>query len=225
MPQSQRRDEFADIARENVASFLGYDPDNWSVTVGDLAEALPNIHPDHTVDRVILDMLAPWECIEATAAALKPMTGEINSESPISCAFAQLIPSPSATPRPTAAAPGHPTKATHFASPSTLSALPTVKKALTLHNALWAAAITVVLVLLVAFPTHLFNTATEHGAERARDWWSKHRPRRPARPAGSRSVEYRGWPLAAGGVLLASLISSFVDPTFGFNASSVRVQR
>ncbi|GGF32565.1 transposase [Subtercola lobariae] len=68
----ERRDEFADIARENVASFLGYDPSNWSVTVGDLAEALPSIHPDHTVDRVILDMLAPWECIEATAAALKP---------------------------------------------------------------------------------------------------------------------------------------------------------
>ena len=68
----ERRDEFAVIARENVAAFLGYDPGNWSVTVGDLAEALPSIHPDSSVDRVILDMLAPWECIDAVAAALKP---------------------------------------------------------------------------------------------------------------------------------------------------------
>ncbi|MEF2979265.1 tRNA (adenine-N1)-methyltransferase [Subtercola sp. YIM 133946] len=68
----ERREEFAAIARENVASFLGYDPDSWSVTVGDLAEALPSIHPDHSVDRVILDMLAPWECIDAVAAALRP---------------------------------------------------------------------------------------------------------------------------------------------------------
>jgi hypothetical protein len=132
-------------------------------------------------------------------------------------------PTPVATAIPAAAAPTHPTRATHFASPSTLSALPTVKKALTVHNALWAAAITVVLVLLVAFPTHLFNTATEHGAEHARDWWSKRRLRLPARVAKSREVGYRGWPLAAAGVLIASLISSFVDPTFGFNASSIRV--
>ncbi|GAA0994900.1 tRNA (adenine-N1)-methyltransferase [Subtercola frigoramans] len=68
----ERREEFATIARENVAGFTGSDPANWSITVGDLTEALPEIHDDHTVDRVILDMLAPWECIEAVAAALKP---------------------------------------------------------------------------------------------------------------------------------------------------------
>ncbi|QWT23244.1 tRNA (adenine-N1)-methyltransferase [Subtercola sp. PAMC28395] len=68
----ERREEFATIARENVAGFTGSDPANWSITVGDLTDALPEIHEDHTVDRVILDMLAPWECIEAVAAALKP---------------------------------------------------------------------------------------------------------------------------------------------------------
>ncbi|MEA9983774.1 MULTISPECIES: tRNA (adenine-N1)-methyltransferase [Subtercola] len=68
----ERRDEFADIARENVAAFMGYDPTNWSVTVGDLTDALPETHEPATVDRVILDMLAPWECIEVAAAALKP---------------------------------------------------------------------------------------------------------------------------------------------------------
>jgi hypothetical protein len=132
-------------------------------------------------------------------------------------------PTPTATGIPLASAASQrgPT-ATHFSSPSTLSALPTVKKALTVHNALWAAAITLVLVLLVAFPTHLFNTATERGADRAREWWEKRRPRLSEK-AAARAVEYKGWPLAAGGVLIASLISSFVDPSFGFNASSVRV--
>ena len=41
-------------------------------TVGDLQEALPSVHPDGTVDRVVLDMLAPWECVDVVADALKP---------------------------------------------------------------------------------------------------------------------------------------------------------
>ncbi|MET1042884.1 MAG: tRNA (adenine-N1)-methyltransferase [Microbacteriaceae bacterium] len=68
----ERRDEFADVARGNVASFLGADPANWSVTVGDLAEALPGEVEPGTVDRVVLDMLAPWECLPAVADALAP---------------------------------------------------------------------------------------------------------------------------------------------------------
>ena len=132
-------------------------------------------------------------------------------------------PTPTATSAAAAATKSQHTKATRWSAPSTLSTLPTVKTALTMHNALWAAAITVVLVLLVAFPTHLFNTATEHGADRAREWWTKRRPHLLARSAASTEVAYRGWPLAAAGVLIASLISSFVDPTFGFNPSSVRV--
>ena len=131
-------------------------------------------------------------------------------------------PTPTATPVPVSAA-THSTTPTHFSSPSTLSALPTVKEALTAHNALWAAAITVVLVLLVAFPTHLFNTATGEGADRAKAWWAKRRPKLPAQLDRIREVDYKGWPLAAAGVIIASLISSFVDPEFGFNASSVRV--
>ncbi|WP_084361200.1 tRNA (adenine-N1)-methyltransferase [Herbiconiux solani] len=68
----ERRDEFADVARANVAAYFGYDPEGWTVTVGDLQEALPSVHPDGTVDRVVLDMLAPWECVDVVADALKP---------------------------------------------------------------------------------------------------------------------------------------------------------
>jgi tRNA (adenine57-N1/adenine58-N1)-methyltransferase len=68
----ERRDEFADVARANIAAYFGEDPENWTVTLGDLAEALGQTHPEHSVDRVVLDMLAPWECVDAVAAALKP---------------------------------------------------------------------------------------------------------------------------------------------------------
>ncbi|MEX1077560.1 MAG: tRNA (adenine-N1)-methyltransferase [Homoserinimonas sp.] len=68
----ERRDEFAQIARGNVMSFLGAEPPNWSVIVGDLVEELPKTVEPGSVDRIVLDMLAPWECLDACAEALKP---------------------------------------------------------------------------------------------------------------------------------------------------------
>lgn len=68
----ERREEFSDIAQSNVTSFFGHRPENWSVTVGDLTEALPETTEEASVDRVILDMLAPWECLDACATALRP---------------------------------------------------------------------------------------------------------------------------------------------------------
>jgi tRNA (adenine57-N1/adenine58-N1)-methyltransferase len=68
----ERRDEFGDVAQANVATFLGHDPDNWSVTIGDLQVELPLAVAEQSVDRVVLDMLAPWECIDVVTAALKP---------------------------------------------------------------------------------------------------------------------------------------------------------
>ena len=68
----ERREEFADVARDNAATFLGGDPGNWTLTVGDLQDALPAAVEPGTVDRVVLDMLAPWETLDAVTAALKP---------------------------------------------------------------------------------------------------------------------------------------------------------
>jgi tRNA (adenine57-N1/adenine58-N1)-methyltransferase len=67
----ERREEFADVARGNVAAFLGAVPSNWTVTVGDLQDELPAL-PNGSVDRIVLDMLAPWECLEECADALTP---------------------------------------------------------------------------------------------------------------------------------------------------------
>ncbi len=64
----ERRDEFAAQARKNVESFFGGSPPSWELTVGDLVESLD----DEPVDRVVLDMLAPWECVDALAERLVP---------------------------------------------------------------------------------------------------------------------------------------------------------
>ncbi|WP_309064195.1 tRNA (adenine-N1)-methyltransferase [Microbacterium sp.] len=68
----ERREDFADVAKANVETFFGGAPDTWEVVVGDLAEQLPVQFPPGTVDRVVLDMLAPWECMDAVADALTP---------------------------------------------------------------------------------------------------------------------------------------------------------
>jgi tRNA (adenine57-N1/adenine58-N1)-methyltransferase len=64
----ERRADFADIARTNVEAFFGGPHPAWTLTVGDLVESL-----DETdVDRVVLDMLAPWDCLDAVSRALVP---------------------------------------------------------------------------------------------------------------------------------------------------------
>ncbi len=68
----ERREEFAEIATSNAAAFSGAVPENWTVTVGDLQDALPSHCESGSVDRVVLDMLAPWECVDVVAEALKP---------------------------------------------------------------------------------------------------------------------------------------------------------
>jgi tRNA (adenine57-N1/adenine58-N1)-methyltransferase len=68
----ERREEFAQVARANAVTFLGSAPENWRVEVADLVEALPTAVEPGSVDRVVLDMLAPWECLDVVADALKP---------------------------------------------------------------------------------------------------------------------------------------------------------
>ena len=68
----ERREDFADIAKGNARAFFGVDHPAWTVTVGDLVEELPTCVEAGSVDRVVLDMLAPWECLDVVAAALAP---------------------------------------------------------------------------------------------------------------------------------------------------------
>ena len=64
----ERRERFADVARANVENFLGGPHPAWTLTVGDLVEAIE----DEPIDRAVLDMLAPWECIDAVGERLVP---------------------------------------------------------------------------------------------------------------------------------------------------------
>ena len=68
----ERRADFADIAAGNVRAFLGRSHATWRIVIGDLTDALPEQVEAGSVDRVVLDMLAPWECIDAVADALRP---------------------------------------------------------------------------------------------------------------------------------------------------------
>ncbi len=68
----ERREDFAEIAAANVLKFFGETQSAWSLTTGDLVESLPASDAAAGVDRVVLDMLAPWECIDAVASVLIP---------------------------------------------------------------------------------------------------------------------------------------------------------
>ncbi|MFN8170498.1 MAG: tRNA (adenine-N1)-methyltransferase [Candidatus Nanopelagicales bacterium] len=64
----ERRPEFADVADANVRKWFGHRPQSWELILGDLAEVLDQ----RDLDAVVLDMLAPWECVDAVGAALAP---------------------------------------------------------------------------------------------------------------------------------------------------------
>lgn len=64
----ERRQDFADNATANITDYFGEKPSNWSLEVGSVQEQIV----DGEFDRVILDMLAPWECVEMAAKILRP---------------------------------------------------------------------------------------------------------------------------------------------------------
>ncbi|NBQ43358.1 MAG: tRNA (adenine-N1)-methyltransferase [Mycobacteriaceae bacterium] len=63
------REDHAEHARRNVAAFFGVLPDNWRLVVADLTAT---DLPDASVDRAVLDMLAPWEVLDSVARVLAP---------------------------------------------------------------------------------------------------------------------------------------------------------
>ena len=64
----EERSEFFENARENVRNYFGADQRTWTLVNSRIQEgAFAN-----DFDRLILDMLAPWECVELADKALKP---------------------------------------------------------------------------------------------------------------------------------------------------------
>lgn len=60
------REDHAEHAVANVENFFGERPSNWALTIADVAEF------DGEVDRVVLDMLAPWDVLPSIAGNLVP---------------------------------------------------------------------------------------------------------------------------------------------------------
>lgn len=63
----EQRADHAEHARRNVSTFHGQAPENWRLIISDLADS---DLPDGSVDRAVLDMLAPWEVLDAVARLL-----------------------------------------------------------------------------------------------------------------------------------------------------------
>jgi tRNA (adenine57-N1/adenine58-N1)-methyltransferase len=61
----ERREDFALVARANVERFFGSVPDTWTLTNAALEQST-----ETDVDRVILDMLAPWDVVDRAYDAL-----------------------------------------------------------------------------------------------------------------------------------------------------------
>ncbi|MBF6170490.1 tRNA (adenine-N1)-methyltransferase [Nocardia blacklockiae] len=61
------REDHAEHAVRNVERFFGERPANWDLTIGDVAD-----YDGGQVDRVVLDMLKPWDALPAVSRALIP---------------------------------------------------------------------------------------------------------------------------------------------------------
>lgn len=103
-------------------------------------------------------------------------------------------------------------------TPGTLSTLATVGEALQPANAIWAMAGALVLVIVVALPSHLLTTALEGASDRLAE-----RLRRGRELDEKFARTLSGWPLAASAVAVAAVISAFIDPEFGFTLHGLRV--
>ncbi|QNG18746.1 tRNA (adenine-N1)-methyltransferase [Rhodococcus triatomae] len=65
------REDHAEHAVRNVETFFGERPANWNLTIGNVAD-FDAESEGGPVDRVVLDMLAPWDALPAVAKALVP---------------------------------------------------------------------------------------------------------------------------------------------------------
>ncbi len=64
----ERRAEFAEIATKNVHNYFDGVPENWTLTLGSVQDKSSEVK----YDRIVLDMLAPWECVEFADNVLHP---------------------------------------------------------------------------------------------------------------------------------------------------------
>ena len=67
----EAREDFAEMARENVSRFFGEAP-NWTLIQGNAYEPFEAPEIDWVVDRVVIDVPEPWRVIPHAARVLRP---------------------------------------------------------------------------------------------------------------------------------------------------------
>jgi tRNA (adenine57-N1/adenine58-N1)-methyltransferase len=60
----EQRADHAEHARRNVTNFYGQQPDNWQLIISNVVDSELS---DGSVDRAVLDMLAPWDVLDAVS--------------------------------------------------------------------------------------------------------------------------------------------------------------
>jgi tRNA (adenine57-N1/adenine58-N1)-methyltransferase len=81
----EAREEFAQLARENVTRYLGETP-NWTVHVGDAFAGLA----ERDVDRIVIDLAEPWRLLDQVTEALRP-GGVVTGFVPTALQVKQLV--------------------------------------------------------------------------------------------------------------------------------------
>lgn len=180
------------------------------------------------LDRLGLTFLGPHE-VRFVLTHSPTFDREIVAESTVRVAFVDTVPTPSAEALPAPVAtesPISPASTSGIATgdpsaPSVLSALRTVSDGVTAPSNLFAAAaVTIILLLLVGLPSALLGQSLGENYDRLfgrvtaavrRATTMEHRPSLP------------GWLPITFGLVLATIMSAFVDPGFGFNPGSVRM--
>lgn len=64
----ERRSEFGEVAAANIHTWFGGQPSNWELVLEDLAQAQTQV----PFDAAVLDMVAPWDCLDAVDRIVRP---------------------------------------------------------------------------------------------------------------------------------------------------------
>ena len=67
----EMRSEFARVAKGNVTLYYGHEPQWWDLKTGDFDSVAASL-PEHSFDRIVLDMLDPWNRLEQAYRVIAP---------------------------------------------------------------------------------------------------------------------------------------------------------
>ncbi|HEY5230649.1 MAG TPA: hypothetical protein VIJ11_07140 [Galbitalea sp.] len=207
--------------------FMGQNGDNWVFHPSSQAMAACGI-PFRGLHHIVMEQRSASGAVLARSSTLTmTFDGPAASPTPTSSPTPKPIASPTPSSLAAVARDDGTAQTSRLGSgqadaPSFLRAIPTVQTlGLTPVRALTTAALTVILLVLIGFPGQLIGSTLRENYDRLFGWAA---PLAARLKRASASVNrLPRWAVTAIGITLASVISGFIDPQFGFNPGSVRV--